>query len=141
LDRLIVRSRDLLALDILTPASHSLVSPFYRRDDRQKKLQNHVNRACLSLYIILLDHTLKGDLFESAIVGFLAVLKVNYEKETLIKAYLYTPFLSAFVKVGQMLVVQSAVLAVKDGTCDDPSNRLNEIRERFLMHGSRSLFN
>jgi hypothetical protein len=58
-----------------------------------------VNRVYLSLYIILLDHTLKGDLFESAIVEFLAILEVNYKKETLIKAYLYTLFLSAFVKV------------------------------------------
>jgi hypothetical protein len=136
LNRLIVRSRDLLALDISAPASHPLVSPFYRRDNRQKELQDHVNRVYLSLYITLLDYTLKSDLFESAIVGFLAMLKVNCEKETLIKAYSYTLFLSAFVKVGQMLVVQSAVLAVEDGTCDDPSDRLNEIRERFLMYGS-----
>jgi hypothetical protein len=64
-----------------------------------------VDRAYLSLYITLLDHTLKGDLFESAIVEFLAVLGVNYKKKTLIKAYLYTLFLSAFVKVGQILVV------------------------------------
>jgi hypothetical protein len=69
------------------------------------------------------------------------MLEVDYEKETLIKAYSYTPFLSAFVKVGQILVVQSAVLAVENGTCDDPGDRLNEIRERFLMHSSRSPFN
>jgi hypothetical protein len=59
-----------------------------------------VDGACLSLYITLLDYTLKGDLFESAIVGFLAVVGINFEKETLIEAYVYTPFLSAFVKVG-----------------------------------------
>jgi hypothetical protein len=100
-----------------------------------------VDRAYLSLYIALLNHILKGDLFESAIVKFLAMLRVNCEKKTLIKAYLYTSFLSAFVKVSQILVVQSAVLAVEDGTCDDPSDRLNEIRERFLMYNSRSPFN
>jgi hypothetical protein len=100
-----------------------------------------VDRACLSLYIILLNHTLKGDLFESAIVGFLAVLRVDFNKELLMKAYLYTLFLSAFVKVGQMLVVQSAVLAVENDLCDGPSDRLNEIRERFLIYGSRSPFN
>jgi hypothetical protein len=100
-----------------------------------------VDRACLSLYIILLDYTLKGDLFKSAIIGFLAILGVDYKKETLIKAYLYTPFLSAFVKVSQILMVQSAVLAVENGTCDDPSNRLNKIRERFLMYNSQSPFN
>jgi hypothetical protein len=64
-----------------------------------------VDRACLSLCITLLDYTLKNDLFESAIVGFLAILGVNFNKKLLIKAYSYTPFLSAFVKVSQMLVV------------------------------------
>jgi hypothetical protein len=104
-------------------------------------LQDQVDRACLSLYITLLDYTLKGDLFESAIVGFLAVLGVDFNKELLIKAYSYTPFLSAFVKVSQMLVVQSAVLAVENGLCDNPGDRLNEIRERFLIYDSRSPFN
>jgi hypothetical protein len=66
---------------------------------------------------------------------------VNYKKEILIKAYSYTPFLSTFMKVGQILMIQSAVLAVEDGTCDDPSNRLNEIRERFLIYNNRSSFN
>jgi hypothetical protein len=58
-----------------------------------------VDRVYLSLYIILLNYTLKGDLFESAIVGFLAIVGINFEKEALIKAYVYTPFLSVFVKV------------------------------------------
>jgi hypothetical protein len=58
-----------------------------------------VDRAYLALYIILLDYPLKGDLFKSAIVGFLAVISINFEKETLINAYIYTLCLSAFVKV------------------------------------------
>jgi hypothetical protein len=64
-----------------------------------------VNRVYLSLYIILLDYTLKGDLFKSVIVGFLAIVGINFKKETLIKAYAYTPFLLAFVKVNQILMV------------------------------------
>jgi hypothetical protein len=131
LDRLIVCGRDLLAFGGSTSVPHLI---------RQKELQDNVNRACLALYITLLDYPLKGDLFESAIVGFLAVIGINFEKETLMNAYTYTPCLSAFVKVSQMLVVQSAVLAVEDGLCENPADRLNEMRERFLIYGSRSPF-
>jgi hypothetical protein len=99
-----------------------------------------VDRAYLALYIILLDYPLKGDLFKSAIVGFLAVIRINFEKKTLIKAYLYTPCLSVFVKVSQILVVQSAVLAVEDSLYENPVDRLNKIQERFLIYGSRSPF-
>jgi hypothetical protein len=131
LDRLIVCGRDLLVFGGLTPVPHSV---------RQKKLQNNVNRACLALYITLLDYLLKSDLFESAIVGFLAVISINFEKKTLINAYTYTPCLSAFVKISQMLVVQSAVLAVEDGLYENSADRLNKIRERFLIYNSRSPF-
>jgi hypothetical protein len=33
------------------------------------------------------------------------------------------------------------VLAVEDGLCDGPGDRLDEMRERFLIYGSRSPFN
>jgi hypothetical protein len=37
-------------------------------------------------------------------------------------------------------VVQSAVLAVEDGLCDNPADRLNKIKERFLIYVNRSSF-
>ena len=69
-----------------------------------------LDQACLRLSITLLDHTLKGDLFKSALVGFLAVLGVDTEKQTFRDVYIYTPSLSSLVKMAQMLVVQEAVM-------------------------------
>lgn len=48
---------------------------------------------------------------------------------------MYTPILSGFIKVGQLLVIQRAVLVVEEGTADEPSSSLNEMRQRFLVHG------
>jgi hypothetical protein len=43
----------------------------------EAKAQNQLDQACLALSIALLDHTLKGDLFESTLVAFLAVLTLR----------------------------------------------------------------
>jgi hypothetical protein len=99
-----------------------------------------LDRACLRLSIALLDHTLKGDLFESALVGFLAILGVDAEKETFRDAYTYTPSLSGLVKMAQMLVVQEAVIQVDEDQVEHPADALDEMRERFLVHGTRSPF-
>jgi hypothetical protein len=53
----------------------------------------------------LLDHDLKGDLFESVVIGFLAVLGIDVEKGILKELYHFTPALSGFIKVAQMLVI------------------------------------
>ncbi|PCG88207.1 hypothetical protein PENOC_112060 [Penicillium occitanis (nom. inval.)] len=99
-----------------------------------------LDRACLHLSIALLDHTLKGDLFESALVGFLAVLGVDAEKRTWRDAYTYTPLLSGIVKMAQMLVVQEAVMQADEDQVEHPADALDEMRERFMVHGTRSPF-
>ncbi|KAI4217989.1 MAG: hypothetical protein L6R36_009178 [Xanthoria steineri] len=48
-----------------------------------KATRNGLDRAILLFSIFLLDHTLKGDLFESILVGFLAVLSIDVTKQTL----------------------------------------------------------
>jgi hypothetical protein len=141
LDRLIVCSEELLASRTPASASGPETEPSRHLVHDREKLQGDVDRACLSLCIALLDHPLKGDLFESAIVGFLAALGIDSNKDILMEAYSFTPHLSAFVKVSQMLVVQCAVLAVEDGTRDSPADLLDEMRDRFMIHGSRSPFN
>lgn len=60
---------------------------------------------CLELCVSLLDHDLKGDLFESAIIGFLAAIAINPKKGILKEAYHFTPTLSSFIKIAQMLVI------------------------------------
>ncbi|KAM0706259.1 hypothetical protein Q7P35_005584 [Cladosporium inversicolor] len=64
---------------------------------------------CLELCVSLLDHDLKGDLFESAAIGFLAAIAVDPVKGILKEAYHFTPTLSGFIKIAQMLVIQKAV--------------------------------
>jgi hypothetical protein len=100
----------------------------------QSKL-SALNRACLLLCISLLDHILRRDLFESVVVGFFAILGIDEKKSIFRDAYAYTPILSGFIKISQLLVIQRAVLAVEEGIVDEPSSILNEMRERFLIHG------
>lgn len=72
---------------------------------------DRLDRTCLDLCISLLDHELKGPVYESVIVGFLAALGIDPVKETLREAYCYSPMLAAFMKIARMLVIQKAVLA------------------------------
>jgi hypothetical protein len=88
----------------------------------------------------LLDHDLKGDLFESAAIGFLAAIAVDPVKGILKEAYHFTPTLSSFIKIAQMLVIQKAIVGVRDVENIQPTDLLNEIRARFLINGVRSLF-
>jgi hypothetical protein len=53
-------------------------------------LQHKLDLACLQLYITLLDHRLMGDIFDSVIIGFLAVLGINATKEGFQEATTYT---------------------------------------------------
>ncbi|KAJ2758241.1 hypothetical protein H4S06_002791, partial [Coemansia sp. BCRC 34490] len=57
----------------------------------------------------LLDHTLKGNIFESTIIGFLAVLGIDIGKQTFMSPVNYTTYLSGMVKMSQMLVALEAV--------------------------------
>lgn len=68
-----------------------------------------LDRACLDLAIALLDYELRGDLFESPVVGFLAAIGVDAENQTYRDPSSYTGYLSGLVKISQMLVAQRAV--------------------------------
>lgn len=106
-----------------------------------QEIRSRLDRAMLLFSISLLDHTLKGDLFESTLVGFLAVLSINVPKQILQDACDYTSKLSGLIKIGQVLVVQRSVLAASEGEVEHPADLLDEMRERFMIHGSRSPFN
>ena len=56
------------------------------------------------------------------------------------EAYHYTPFLSGFIKIAQMLVVQKAVVAADEGEAEHPADLLDEMRSRFMIDGTRSPF-
>jgi hypothetical protein len=94
----------------------------------------------LELCVSLLDHDLKGDLFESAALGFLAAIAIDSVKEILKEAYHFTPTLSGFIKIAQMLVIQKAVVGARDVESIQPIDLLDEMRPRFLINGVRSPF-
>jgi hypothetical protein len=76
--------------------SRGQVPPCYLQD---------LDSACLQLCLALLDHSLRGSVYNSVVIGFLAVLGIRIrdvkgeECVTFCKAALYTPKLSAFIKM------------------------------------------
>jgi hypothetical protein len=92
-----------------------------------------LDQAFLALSIGLLDHTLKGDLFESTIISFLAVLGVDPERQRFWDPYYYTTYLSSLVKIAQMLVAEQAVQMANQGHVGHPADALDEMRDRFLV--------
>jgi hypothetical protein len=107
---------------------------------QQKEAQGQLDQACLQFSIAILDHTITGDLFDSVLVGFLAVLGVNVEKQAFYDACSYTSNLSALVKIAQLLVIQQAVSAAESGDVSSPAAALDEMRERFMVYNTRSPF-
>ena len=96
-----------------------------------------LDRACLQLCIALLNHTLKGDHFKSVVLSFLTILGINKNPSGVFCGPIsYSPNLSKFIKIAQMLVVQRLVFAAEDSEVEHPSDMLDEIRKRFMVRGS-----
>jgi hypothetical protein len=106
-----------------------------------EELVRDLDRACLLLCIALLDHTLQGDHFKSVVLSFLAVLGIDEKPGGIFRGPLsYSPDLSKFIKMAQMLVVQRSVVAADEDEVMHPSDMLDEMRERFMVRGSRTAF-
>jgi hypothetical protein len=100
-----------------------------------------LDKSCLHLCISLLDHTLLGDHFESVVLSFLAVLGIDGKPWGVFRSPVsYSPDLSKFIKIAQMLVVERSVSAADANEVEHPSDLLHEMRERFMMRGSRTAF-
>jgi hypothetical protein len=82
-----------------------------------------------------------GDIYDSVIVGFIAVLGVDKEQDGFQDASTFTPHLSAIVKVAQLLVLQQAVVAAEAGETDYPAEMIDVMHNRFMVYGSRSPIN
>jgi hypothetical protein len=81
---------------------------------------------------------LRGDIYESVVIGFLAVLGIDSGKGIFKEAYHYTPSLSGFIKIAQMLVIQKAVTTADNDHLMQPADFLDEMRARFMVNGTRS---
>jgi hypothetical protein len=99
-----------------------------------------IDDVCLDLCISLLDHELRRDLFESAVLGFLAVIGIDAKNSTFYEAQNYTPILLGFINIAQMLVVQKAVRSVERGPAEEPFSVVDELREHFMTTSSCTPF-
>lgn len=75
------------------------------------------------------------------VLSFLAVLEIDEKPGGVFRSPLsYSPDLSKFTKMAQMLVVQKAVTGAEQGEAEHPSDLLDEMRGRFMVRGSRTVF-
>jgi hypothetical protein len=136
LDRVICLAEDLSAAQRLQEIDASPT-----RAQGVGEVVRDLDSACLLLCIALLDHTLQGDHFESVVLSFLAILGIDESPGGVFRGPLsYSPDLSKFIKMAQMLVVERSVVAADDCEVEHPSDMLDEMRERFMVRGSRTAF-
>jgi hypothetical protein len=101
-----------------------------------------LNNTYLLLCIALLNYTIQGDYFKSVVLSYLAVLGINKSPSSVFHSLLsYSPNLLKFIKIVQMLVVQQLVVAAEEGEVEHLLDMLDKIRERFIVHRSRTAFN
>jgi hypothetical protein len=91
-----------------------------------------LDHMCLDLCLSLLEQPIHGNIFESPLVGFLAVMGIDENNDTLHEAPKYTPKLSALIKIAQLLVLQKSVILAEEGLVQDPLDPLDEMRKRFM---------
>ncbi|RYO95418.1 hypothetical protein DL764_007702 [Monosporascus ibericus] len=108
-------------------------------------LRRLLDDVCLLFCISLLDHALYGDIYDSLVLGFLAVLAIEESHEgkplprpRLCEAVRYTGQLSALIKIAQLLVAERALLAVEQDEADYPAAALEAMQARFMVDGTRS---
>jgi hypothetical protein len=82
-----------------------------------------------------------GDIFDSAVVGFLAVLGIDSSRKGFQEATTYTPRPSALIKIAQLLVLQRGVVAAEHGETEHPAEMIEDMQCRFMVYGSGSAIN
>ncbi|KFY28076.1 hypothetical protein V491_00648 [Pseudogymnoascus sp. VKM F-3775] len=90
-----------------------------------------LDQATLLLCVALLDHALYKDIYDSVVVGFLAVLGIRKDG-CFSEATNYTSYLSAFIRMAQLLVIQRSVLAVELDEADHAADILDVMQDRFM---------
>jgi hypothetical protein len=109
----------------------------YEKDSGAAGQHEKLDKACLLLCIALLDHPLRGNIYDGIIIIFLAILGIT-SKGSFHDAPTYTTCLSALIKTAQVLVVERALLAVKKDKADHFTNIFNAMQERFIAFSTCS---
>jgi hypothetical protein len=101
-----------------------------------------MDRCCLQLCIALLDHRLDHDEYESGVISYFAVAGLEYVHGDGDGQYKfrdsaqYTPILSGFVKIAQMLTVQYCLEQEKNDKVESCRELLEQLHTQFLTVSS-----
>jgi RecQ family ATP-dependent DNA helicase len=101
-----------------------------------------LQEKCLQFCIALLDHRLDHDEYESAIISYLAIAGLQQvhgqdrNQYKFIDAINYTPILSGFIKIAQMLVVQWCFEAEEKQEVNSCRQLLDELHSQFMTTGT-----
>ena len=111
--------------------------------DQTEDLQRWLDNKCLIFLVSLLDHKLYGNIYDIVVGGFLAVLGIRPHSlsggdQKLYNAADFTPKLSTLIRMGQLLVVGRALLAVWLDEADVAAQALEAMQDRFMTKDSRS---
>ncbi|KAH0548600.1 hypothetical protein GP486_007856 [Trichoglossum hirsutum] len=105
----------------------------------EELIDKELDWSCLQLCISLLDHKLNHDEYESVVVSYLAVAGLEYIPGTQPGQYKfkdasqYTPILSGFIKVAQMLTVQYCLEKEERVEVKSCRELLEQLHARFLV--------
>ncbi|TEY20812.1 hypothetical protein BOTCAL_1739g00010 [Botryotinia calthae] len=135
------------ALDRVMQAATDLAQEQQSSGIAPASLQQNLDYATSHLCISLLDHTLFDTIYDSIVVAFMAVLGIrdpglsNDQNAIFSDSLHYTPYLSVFIKIAQLLVIQKAVISVDRGEVSYIADILNVMQERFMVYGTHSPMN
>jgi hypothetical protein len=126
-----------------TASEMSAASGDGQNPDHAEEIRKRLDDKCLILMVSLLDHKLYGDVYDSIVVSFLAVMGIRQDvtssnAQKLSEAAEFTPKLSALIKMGQLLVAERALLAVELDEADVSAHALEEMQDRFMTKDARS---
>lgn len=108
--------------------------------DAADRLDDSCTRFCISL----LDQTLNGNVYDSLLVVFTAVLGIDRDRDGQVTAQQwrrpeqYTSDLSAMIKMAQILVLARAALGAACGEAEFPASLVDQMQEQFMVFGTRS---
>jgi superfamily II DNA helicase RecQ len=126
--------------DVLLAADRAVQFDGEDLEEAEEELINEeLDWKCLQLCIVLLDHKLNHDEYESAAISYIAIAGLEYIPGTQPSQYKfkdasqYTPTLSGFIKVAQMLTIQYCLEKEMRGEVESCRELLEELHTRYLV--------